>query len=349
MDEQGTSPGGVTRRRLIGAAALTAATTALPARAQAATKPKASAAQSAHRGRRRRRRRARRPHRRARRSSPPAARSSCSRRATASAGACSTSTSATASSPRAAPSSSAPPRTASPRWPRTSGVDTFPTYNTGDNIYFRNGTATRYSSSGPLGPVPPDPHGRRRGRAGDPRSSTTWPRRSRSTRRGRRRTPRSGTRRRFETWKLANVADALGPLPARRRHRPRLLVRAARRLAALRPLLPRRGRQRVQPGHHRADWSTPAAARRSAASSAARSSCPIRLAAALGRPRRPQPARAPDRQRERHGDRDRRRLQRDRPSAPSSPCRRRWRRASTTSPQLPALRDQLTQRMPMGT
>ena len=47
MDEQGTSPGGVTRRRLIRAAALTAATTALPARAQAATKPKASAAQSA--------------------------------------------------------------------------------------------------------------------------------------------------------------------------------------------------------------------------------------------------------------------------------------------------------------
>ena len=44
MDEQGTPPGGVTRRRLIGAAAATAATTALPARAQAATKPKATAA-----------------------------------------------------------------------------------------------------------------------------------------------------------------------------------------------------------------------------------------------------------------------------------------------------------------
>jgi len=35
------------------------------------------------------------------------------------------------------------------------GVATYPTYNSGDNVYFRNGTATPYSSSGPLGPVPP--------------------------------------------------------------------------------------------------------------------------------------------------------------------------------------------------
>jgi monoamine oxidase len=39
------------------------------------------------------------------------------------------------------------------------GVDTYPTYNTGDNVYFRNGMALRYSSSGPLGAVPPDPTG----------------------------------------------------------------------------------------------------------------------------------------------------------------------------------------------
>ena len=37
------------------------------------------------------------------------------------------------------------------------GVATYPTYNTGDNVYYRNGSATPYSSSGPLGPVPPDP------------------------------------------------------------------------------------------------------------------------------------------------------------------------------------------------
>ncbi len=35
------------------------------------------------------------------------------------------------------------------------GVDTYPTYN----IYFRNGAATRYSATGPLGAVPPDPTG----------------------------------------------------------------------------------------------------------------------------------------------------------------------------------------------
>src|SRR3954453_23671898 len=47
MNEDGTPPGGVTRRRLIGAAAATAAATTLPARAKAASKPKAAAAQSA--------------------------------------------------------------------------------------------------------------------------------------------------------------------------------------------------------------------------------------------------------------------------------------------------------------
>jgi monoamine oxidase len=37
------------------------------------------------------------------------------------------------------------------------GVGTFPTYNTGDNIYFADGSATRYSDSGPTGTAPPDP------------------------------------------------------------------------------------------------------------------------------------------------------------------------------------------------
>lgn len=39
------------------------------------------------------------------------------------------------------------------------GVASFDTYNTGDNVYFRDGTLTRYASSGPLGPIPPDPTG----------------------------------------------------------------------------------------------------------------------------------------------------------------------------------------------
>jgi monoamine oxidase len=36
-------------------------------------------------------------------------------------------------------------------------VPTFPTYNTGDNIYLAEGTRLRYSSSGPTGIAPPDP------------------------------------------------------------------------------------------------------------------------------------------------------------------------------------------------
>ncbi|MEA2423456.1 MAG: monoamine oxidase [Thermoleophilaceae bacterium] len=39
------------------------------------------------------------------------------------------------------------------------GLQTFKTYNTGNNLYYRNGTALPYQSTGPLGPVPPDPTG----------------------------------------------------------------------------------------------------------------------------------------------------------------------------------------------
>jgi monoamine oxidase len=39
------------------------------------------------------------------------------------------------------------------------GVQTFPTYNEGDYIYYRRGSRQRYSSSGPLGAIPPDPEG----------------------------------------------------------------------------------------------------------------------------------------------------------------------------------------------
>jgi monoamine oxidase len=37
------------------------------------------------------------------------------------------------------------------------GVDTFPTYNQGDNVYFVVGERTTYSDSGPTGTAPPDP------------------------------------------------------------------------------------------------------------------------------------------------------------------------------------------------
>lgn len=39
------------------------------------------------------------------------------------------------------------------------GVDTFETYNDGNNVFFQNGTLTPYASTGPLGPIPPDPVG----------------------------------------------------------------------------------------------------------------------------------------------------------------------------------------------
>src|SRR3954452_17259064 len=39
------------------------------------------------------------------------------------------------------------------------GLETFKTYNEGNNLYYRNGTALPYQSTGPLGPVPPDPTG----------------------------------------------------------------------------------------------------------------------------------------------------------------------------------------------
>jgi monoamine oxidase len=39
------------------------------------------------------------------------------------------------------------------------GLETFKTYNEGNNLYLRNGVLLPYQSTGPLGPVPPDPTG----------------------------------------------------------------------------------------------------------------------------------------------------------------------------------------------
>jgi monoamine oxidase len=39
------------------------------------------------------------------------------------------------------------------------GLETFKTYNEGNNLYYRNGTALPYATTGPLGPIPPDPTG----------------------------------------------------------------------------------------------------------------------------------------------------------------------------------------------
>jgi monoamine oxidase len=42
---------------------------------------------------------------------------------------------------------------------KTLGLKTFKTYNEGNNLYYRNGLALPYQSTGPAGPVPPDPTG----------------------------------------------------------------------------------------------------------------------------------------------------------------------------------------------
>jgi monoamine oxidase len=39
------------------------------------------------------------------------------------------------------------------------GLKTFKTYNEGNNLYYRNGIGLPYSTQGPLGPIPPDPTG----------------------------------------------------------------------------------------------------------------------------------------------------------------------------------------------
>ncbi len=37
------------------------------------------------------------------------------------------------------------------------GVETFPTYNTGQNVYWKDGTRQTYAATGPTGVAPPDP------------------------------------------------------------------------------------------------------------------------------------------------------------------------------------------------
>ena len=167
MDEQGTSPGGVTRRRLIGAAAVAAAASTLPARAQAATKPTASAAQSATAdvvvvG-------AGLAGLSAARDLVAAGRSVVVLEARDRVGGRVLNVDlGNGVITEGGAEFIGPTQDRIAALAKDVGVDTFPTYNTGDNVYFRNGMATRYSSSGPLGPVPPDPTGAVEAEKGDP-------------------------------------------------------------------------------------------------------------------------------------------------------------------------------------
>jgi len=154
MDEQGTSPRGLTRRGLIGAAAATAATTALPAHAQAATKKPAKT----------RRRKADIVVVGAGLAGLSAARDIL---------AAGKSVVVLEARNRvggrvvnldlgdgvvteAGAEFIGPTQDRIAALAKDVGVDTYPTYNSGDYVYFRNGRASRYSASGPLGPVPPD-------------------------------------------------------------------------------------------------------------------------------------------------------------------------------------------------
>ena len=57
------------------------------------------------------------------------------------------------------PSSFGPAQTRITALTKEVGVKTFKTYNEGQNVYYYDGTLQRYDSTGPFGPIPPDPTG----------------------------------------------------------------------------------------------------------------------------------------------------------------------------------------------
>jgi monoamine oxidase len=91
------------------------------------------------------------------------------------------------------------------------GVATYETYNTGDNVYFRGGSLSRYASTGPLGPIPPDLTGAVEAFKAIQQlnqMASTVPREAPWT------AARAGEwdSQTFETWKLANVLTPGGRL-----------------------------------------------------------------------------------------------------------------------------------------
>ena len=199
---------------------------------------------------------------------PPAGRSSCSRRATASAGARSTSISATGRSPRAAREFVGPTQDHIAALAKDSGSN-LPDLQHGRQHLLPQRDGHPLQLDGPARPRPARPHGSRRGRKAILQLDQ-WPRRP-----GRR--PVDGGqgegvgRQTFETWKLANVARRPGA-SCSTSPSPRSSRRAARRLAAVLLFYIAAAGNESNPGTS-SGWSTPAAARRSAASSAAPSSC----------------------------------------------------------------------------
>ncbi len=158
------------------------------------------------------------------------------------------------------------------RLSRELGLETFPTYNEGENLL-------RFGDD--PGPVPRrDPEDQpadARGHGARPRpGSTAWPARCRSRRRGPRRAPRRWDSMTFETWIVRERAHREGAQPAAPLLRGGVRRRAAGLLAAPRALL------------HALRWGSRCAGRRArtarsrTATSVARSWCRSRMAEELG-------------------------------------------------------------------
>ena len=195
-----------------------------------------------------------------------------------------------------------------------------------------DGERSTYSDTGPTGTAPPRPADPRRPRAASSRSSTRCRRRSRSTRRGTRRARAEWDAQTLETWVARQQHAATASASSLPVATPAdLRRRAARALAALRPLLHRRVGRRAQRRARSTATSTRATARRCGALRRRLADDRDRIARRARPARRAEHAGAPDRAGRRTVRRRvRDRLHRPRASARSSRSRRRSPRGSTT-------------------
>ena len=100
-------------------------------------------------------------------------------------------------------------RTASRHSPQDVGVGTFPTYNTGNNVFWANGRRSEYPSDTPPGTAPPDPvvlpTSRRRSRC-----STRWRQASLSTEPWTSPNAEEWDRQTLDTWLRENTSGSDG-------------------------------------------------------------------------------------------------------------------------------------------
>ena len=152
----------------------------------------------------------------------------------------------------------------------------------------------------------------------------------------------------LETWIARQLGDTALPQARAAGDAADLRRRAARPLAAVRPLLHRRLGQRDTPGTFERNFNTRDGAQMFRFVGGT-SAVVDRMARELGRQAAAATPGAPDRAGPRRRARRDRQADGQGQAGRSSPCRRRWRAGSTTRPLLPSQRDQLTQRMGQGT